>query len=294
MEIVINNVSAWEFGMIDLIYFLANSFLLPILIALITFFITKHFDKKKEIPRILLVHTEHGINIAENNYDTKTVKLKGYYKKQRELDEQLKKFLIYNGYTDTILTTKILENIVKEYRGNLEYNNANSIRKDEIVKLIKYFEYNNEFIRRLKVYEAYMDNSKWGLKITNVGKSDAYDLKIEQFPESYFPFKSYNANLKVNDSIYIDLIYFDDTLRINEYSRDIYQKYECGFTNNQITKFYLVKSNKYNRKDERIFRLSFKDCYTKEHEYYCCAKIVKSSDIIQNLRIKLDKESNLF
>ena len=108
MGIVINNVSAWEFNMIDLIYFFANSFLLPILIALITFFITKHFDKKKEIPRILLVHTEHGINIDENNYDTKTVKLKGYYRKQRDLDEQLKKFLIYNGYTDTILTTKVL------------------------------------------------------------------------------------------------------------------------------------------------------------------------------------------
>lgn len=280
--------------MLDLIYFLANSFLLPILIALITFFITKHFDKKKEIPRILLVHTEHGINTNETIYDKDTVKLKGYYKKQRELDEQLKKFLIYNGYTDTILTTKVLENIVKEYRNKLEYNSSNFIRKEEIVTLIKYFEYNHEFIRKLKVYEAYMENSKWGIKITNVGNSDAYDLRIEQFPESYFPFKAYNSNLKVNNSIYVELTYFDDTLRINEYSRDFYEKYEYGFTSNQITKFYLVKSSKYNRRDERIFRLSFKDCYTKEHEYYCCAKIVKSTDIIQNLRIKLDKEANLF
>ena len=55
--------------MIDFIYYIANSFLLPILIAVITFYITKHFDKKKEIPRILLVHIEHGINIHEKIYN---------------------------------------------------------------------------------------------------------------------------------------------------------------------------------------------------------------------------------
>lgn len=105
--------------MIDFIYYIANSFFLPILIAVITFYITKHFDKKKEIPRILLVHIEHGINIHEKIYNKKTIKLKGYYKKQRDLDNELKEFLIYNGYTDTILTAKLLENIVKEYRKNL-------------------------------------------------------------------------------------------------------------------------------------------------------------------------------
>lgn len=76
--------------MIDFIYYIANSFLLPILIAVITFYITKHFDKKKEIPRILLVHIEHGINIHEKIYNKKTIKLKGYYKKQRDLDNELK------------------------------------------------------------------------------------------------------------------------------------------------------------------------------------------------------------
>ena len=172
--------------MIDFIYYIANSFFLPILIAVITFYITKHFDKKKEIPRILLVHIEHGINIHEKIYNKKTIKLKGYYKKQRDLDNELKEFLIYNGYTDTILTAKLLENIVKEYR----------------------------------------------------------------------------------------------------------KKFDCGFTSNKITKFYLVKSNLYNKKDERIFRISYKDCYMKGHEYFCCTKIINSNDIIQNLRIKLDKKSN--
>lgn len=105
--------------MIDFIYYIANSFFLPILIAVITFYITKHFDKKKEIPRILLVHIEHGINTHEKIYNKKTIKIKGYYKKQRDLDNELREFLIYNGYTDTILTTKLLENIVIEYRKNL-------------------------------------------------------------------------------------------------------------------------------------------------------------------------------
>lgn len=278
--------------MIDFIYYIANSFFLPILIAVITFYITKHFDKKKEIPRILLVHTEHGINTHEKIYNKKTIKLKGYYKKQRDLDNELKEFLIYNGYTDTILTTKLLENIVKEYRKKFDNNSSNFFRKEEIEKLLKCFEYNNEFLRKLKAYEAYMDNSKWGIKLTNVGKSDAYDLRIEQFPESYFPFKAYNCNLKVNESLFIELTYFDDTLRINEFSRDIYKKFDCGFTSNKITKFYLVKSHLYNKKDERIFRISYKDCYMKEHEYFCCAKIINSNDIIQNLRIKLDKKSN--
>lgn len=150
--------------MIDFIYYIANSFFLPILIAVITFYITKHFDKKKEIPRILLVHIEHGINIHEKIYNKKTIKLKGYYKKRRNLD--------------------------------------------------------------------------------------------------------------------------------NEFSRDIYKKFDCGFTSNKITKFYLVKSHLYNKKDERIFRISYKDCYMKEHEYFCCAKIININNIIQNLRIKLDKKSN--
>lgn len=56
--------------MVDFIYYIANSFL-PILIAVITFYITKHFDKKKEIPRILLVHIEHGINTHEKIYNKK-------------------------------------------------------------------------------------------------------------------------------------------------------------------------------------------------------------------------------
>lgn len=278
--------------MVNFICFLAQDFLLPISITLITFFITKHFEKKKKIPRILLVHTEHGIGMDEDIYDKETIRLKGYYKKQRELDDELKSFLIYNGYTDTILTTKILENIVKEYRCKILHDNSNCIKNEEIKKIIQNFEINNEFMRKLKVYEAYMENSKWGIKITNVGESDAYDLKIEQFPESYFPFKAYNCNLNVKDSLYIHLIYFDETLRINEYSDETGQKYDCGFTSNKIIKFYLVKSSKYNRRDERIFRISFKDCYTKEHEYFCCAKIVDSKDIIQNLRIKLDREEH--
>ena len=48
----------------------------------------------------------------------------------------------------------------------------------------------------------------------------------------------------------------------------------------------------YNKKDERIFRISYKDCYMKGHEYFCFTKIINSNDIIQNLRIKLDKKSN--
>lgn len=118
----------------NLIYFLAQNLLLPISITLITFFITKYFEKKKKIPRILLIHTEHGIGIDEKIYDKENIKLKGYYKKQRELDEELKKFLIYNGYTDTILTTKILENIVKEYRYKNFHENSNSIKNEEIKK----------------------------------------------------------------------------------------------------------------------------------------------------------------
>lgn len=107
-------------------------FFLPILIAVITFYITKHFDKKKEIPRILLVHIEHGINTHEKIYNKKTIKLKGYYKKQRDLDNELKEFLIYNGYTDTILTTKLLENIVKEYRKNLIIIVLTSLEKSKL------------------------------------------------------------------------------------------------------------------------------------------------------------------
>lgn len=107
-------------------------FFLPILIAVITFYITKHFDKKKEIPRILLVHIEHGINTHEKIYNKKTIKLKGYYKKQRDLDNELKEFLIYNGYTDTILTTKLLENIVKEYRKNLIIIALTSLEKSKL------------------------------------------------------------------------------------------------------------------------------------------------------------------
>ena len=276
----------------DFIYFLAQNFLLPISITLITLFITKHFEKKRKIPRILLIHTEHGIGIDEQIYDKENIKLKGYYKKQRDLDDELKKFLIYNGYTDTILTTKILENIVQEYRYKSLHENSNCIKNKEIKKIIENFEINNEFMRKLKVYEAYMENSKWGIKITNVGESDAYDLKIEQFPESYFPFKAYTCNLNVKESLYINLIYFDETLRINEYSDENGKKYEYGFTSNKIIKFYLVKKIKYNKKDERIFRITFKDCYTKEHEYFCCAKVVDSKDIIQNLRIKLDREEH--
>ena len=107
-------------------------FFLPILIAVITFYITKHFDKKKEIPRILLVHIEHGINTHEKIYNKKTIKLKGYYKKQRDLDNELKEFLIYNGYTDTILTTKLLEYSVKEYRKNLIIIVLTSLEKSKL------------------------------------------------------------------------------------------------------------------------------------------------------------------
>lgn len=32
----------------------------------------------------------------------------------------------------------------------------------------------------------------------------------------------------------------------------------------------------------------------KEHEYFCCTKIINSNDIIQNLRIKLDKKVIIF
>lgn len=274
--------------MSELITFLIKNFLLSFFTVIFTAFLTKHFERKKEIPRILLTHGEHGMSLNDNISDKHDIVLMGYYKKQRQLDIELKKFLVYNGYTDTIVTTKLLENIVKNYRNIKDDRILHNLREDELSKIVSEFGVNREFLRKLKIYEAYMDNSRWEIKLTNVGKSMAYDLKIEQFPESYFPFISFNTNLSLNDSVSINLIYFDETLRINEYSDDLTKRFECGFTNNKIVKFYLVNKILYNGKDERIFRITYKDCYTKEHEFFCCAKIINSNDFVQNLRIKLN------
>ena len=62
-----------------------------------------------------------------------------------------------------------------------------------------------------------------------------------------------------------DKTFEENLLELENIVKEYRKKFDCGFTSNKITKFYLVKSNLYNKKDERIFRISYKDCYMKEH-----------------------------
>jgi hypothetical protein len=257
--------------MFEIIKWIGSSIAIPILVTLVTFFVTKRYDKNDSLPKLILSNNRYsGGNTYENDVilQNKTV-ISGYYLKQKQLNEDFLNLLKLNGYDVKFGTKDILSEFVKAYETK-SYENTHEGSKlqltSKINETILKFKENPAFIGKIKSYSTLQSNSRWSLIIRNVGETDAIDVKLQYFNESNSRGFFVTKTIKSNDYQEVILYYFDNTTIIDKY-------YTVMFAGNKKNVFYLIKKKKYNKKDERLLKITYKDYFNKTHEYYCCAKV---------------------
>lgn len=254
-----------------------NNVVLPIIVSLITTIITNKINdlkkKKEDLPRFLLTAPCIGNPPSPDDYNEKMTQLDGYYRLQRKFDTELLDFLKLNGVDVNLGTQHIMKKIVHMYKDGKYTENTKFQSERKINEIIMKFKDNPKFIEMIKIYQQYENNSKWILTIQNVGNSTAYNFEINHFKESNSGGLFFNGDLECNSKRKIMIYYFDDTITVDN------KNFLCMRKNNMVTKFYLVDKKKYNKKDEILFVIKYKDKYNKSYEQYCCACAIKKDDL---------------
>ena len=116
-------------------------------------------------------------------------------------------------------------------------------------------------------------------KFTNIGKSEAYDFKIVELVENKGNSVIYTKTLNKGDSYNLILYYFDKSIRVNTFNYSYKSKFEFGYSKTEKIEFYLVNKKKYNKKDEKLFLVEYKDSNARKKEYYFCAKNIKQKEL---------------
>ncbi len=253
----------------NILVFIIKNLITPVIISIITVLSTIYFNKKREKPHFILNFSKIKCN---KNILYKNSRISNNLNK--EFKSLLKNNNIYNlDYTDNLLHKVLTIYRSKEYLDEKIYCDN---QKNEICKTINKLKNDTEFIKIIKKYEAYRDNSNWNFKLLNIGISKAYNIQVKINKENTI----YKKFLDSDNSISFNLNFFDSQIRINAFNLGIDSKFEIGYSNYQNTSFYLIHKNKY-KKDEIVFELSYLDQYANKYCYYCCFK----NNIIKELPI---------
>ena len=236
--------------------------------------IEQSFEKRKELPMLKINYPAIGSKPEISDLKENCTQVHGYYEMQKKFDDIMYNFLKSRKCDIKCVPQHFLKSIYEEYINIKNNNELKSIDVD-VRKIITRFFDDFEFKRIMKKYEVYYMCSKWTLSIQNIGNTIAYDFEVRMFGESASSFKGIKCDLKPNEKNKIILYYFDKSLKINEYSLGNFQ----GSWNRDKMSFYLISAKKYNQIDERLFAVTYKDKYNKEHNYYCCACIINNNSI---------------
>ena len=228
-------------------------------------------ERKSKLPRLLLTHFVNGSKPNQEEDNKEGTVLHGYFEYHRDFDKKLHEFLAANDSDIEFMTSNFMEYVVENYNKKNYYEEAQYHPTIEINHIIKTFKDNPKFIKLINEYIAYSNNSRWILKITNVGQTSAFDLTINLFKENNSGAKYLDGTLKPDEIRKIIVYYFDKAAMLNSDKKSLYWKGE------KSTLFYLVDDKKYNKKDERLFLITYRDVYGKDHKFYCCSKIGKNN-----------------
>lgn len=263
-------------NILPILELLGKSIVIPVIVSILTTIITNKINYigkcKEQLPKLRVsMPNIVGYMPSKGSYEEDAAYINGYYKMQRDFDNELMEFLLLNNEDINFNRQHIMELILEEAEGLNQ-----SHEPKEIAEVVTKFKNNKKFLEILNRYKAYYNSSKWNLTIENIGESDAYDLKMNMFKESNSCVLLYNGTLEKGEKRRVNLFYFDSTMIIDE-------KYSASWSSEVCTKFYLTDKKKYNKKDERLFKMTYKDKYNKSHEIYCCAYIVKREEAVPEL-----------
>ena len=229
------------------------------------------YERKSKLPRLLLTHFANGSKPNREEDKKEGTVLHGYFEFHRDFDKKLHEFLQDNDSDVEFMTSNFMESLIENYNKKNYYEESQYHPTIEINHIIRSFKDNSRFIKLVDEYIAYSNSSRWCLKIRNVGQTPAFDLTIDLFEENNSGAKYLNGTLKPNELKTIIIYYFDKAALINSDGKSLYWKGENS------TLFYLIDEKKYNKKDERLFLITYKDIYNKDHKIYCCSKIGKNN-----------------
>lgn len=265
----------------EIILFFLKDVFLPIIITVITLLLGILIDYKKNKPVILVSHDEHGKNL-KIDLNSKISYLDGFFYDKRKYNEELVNFLKKKKYYIFFNLPNLLDDLVIYFRNkDFKINSLNFYSADKylIKDILVKFKNDEDFLEILKKYETYKDNSKWLIKFTNIGKSEAYDFKIVELVENKGNSVIYTKTLNKGDSYNLILYYFDKSIRVNTFNYSYKSKFEFGYSKTEKIEFYLVNKKRYNKKDEKLFIVEYKDSNARKKEYYFCAKNIKQKEL---------------
>lgn len=260
-------------GSLSLILTIA-SIIVTVIGIIITIFgvvIPIRHERKSKLPRLLLTHFANGSKPNQEDDDKESTVLHGYFEYHRDFDKKLHEFLQDNDSDIDFMTSNFMESVVESYNKKNYCEETKYHTTIEINHIIKTFKDNPRFIKLIDEYNAYLKSSRWCLKITNVGQTPAFDLTIDLFEENNSGAKYLNGTLKPSETRKVIIYFFDKAALLSSDKKSLYWNGE------KSTLFYLIDEKKYNKKDERLFLVTYRDIYGKDHKVYCCSKIAKNN-----------------
>lgn len=244
--------------------------LVGIIITIIGVVIPITNERKNKLPKLILNHFYSGLEPSDEEDNKNDCILKGYFQINKIFDKELNSFLMKQEDNINIIDKDNMETIVEIFDSK-SYNKQTDVYPNDILNLIvRRYKNNLEFKNMIKRYKSYRRQSRWELTIINKGDTDAINLTIDLFSENRGSAIYRDGTLKPDEEKRISLYYLDKAALVDKRNNNIY--HDCSKT----MIFYLVDKKKYNRKDERLFLITYKDIYGKIHKMYCCARIGKN------------------
>lgn len=248
------------------------------IIGIISFVISRRYAEKDRIPRLIIEHSDKGYVYTDNGYcerDTNIdCELGTYYKMQKKFDNDMKKYVKDKGYKKDFNQKLLLEKIMTNSRIPVKYIRDSLTEKDnEVNEIIWRFYGDNQFMDKLNKYKEYNDYAKWTVKIRNAGNSDAYNFRIHIPEKNKIGSKGINERILRKDEIAYVSFHLLDKTAICEKKGNLHQ---LSWKNKRRMEFYLSRK-KFSIFHEKLFMILYKDCYGKEHEINCYAKVNNNS-----------------
>ena len=247
--------------------------IIDIIITIFGVVIPFYVERKNQMPELMLYAPKTGMKPSDEDYIGKITQINGYYKMQRDFDNQLQIFLQQNNEQIDFSTQHFMELIFKAYRDKTYNEGSSYYPTKEVNYIVNKFKENKKFLEILNKYKIYYNYSKWILDLENVGESSAYDLQIDMFKESNSGAMIYNGTLKKDEKRSIMIYYFDNALILENDCNAIWKE-------NITTNFIIIDKKRFNdQKYERLFNITYKDKYGKTHDKYCCAYVGKNEKV---------------
>ena len=235
---------------------------IEIIIMIVGIVIPLREERNGKLPKLVLSFTPEGLKPNKKEDEKSEYLLSGYFSINKKFDQDLHDFLIKNNFKFSFLSNNFLEEILDNYDNGTYKKECNDYNSKETSQIIRKFLNNKDFMSIINRYRNYKDQSKRILTIRNVGTTDALDFTINLFDENRGWSIYNNASLTFipNSKKTIVLYYLDKSAIVDKRNDNIYHNY------NEQTIFYLVDEKKYNKKDEKLFFITYQDIYSKIHK----------------------------